>query len=45
MREFHTNFKEMNTKPEIELYDVGMINNLAYMIYKGYVETKVNIHL
>lgn len=43
MRELTQIFKETGTKPEIELYDIGMVNNLAYMIYKGYVQTKVNL--
>lgn len=30
----------MNTKPEIEVYDVGMINNLAQLIREGYLKGK-----
>jgi len=34
-------FTEEKTKPEIEIYDVGMINNVAYMIEKGYFKKPV----
>ena len=29
-------FAENGTKPEIEIYDAGMINNLSYMLKQGY---------
>lgn len=35
MREFLALMYENNTKPEFEIYDVGMINNLAYLIDQG----------
>lgn len=35
LREFCQTFAENETKPEIEIYDVGMIYNLAYMLNKG----------
>lgn len=35
LKEFCQIFAENDTKPEIEIYDVGMIYNLAYMISKG----------
>ncbi|MDY6880316.1 MAG: 3-keto-5-aminohexanoate cleavage protein [Desulfatiglans sp.] len=41
MREFLTVFNEMGTKPEFEIYDVGMINNLAFLIEAGYVKKPV----
>ena len=41
MREFLTVFNEMETKPEFEIYDVGMINNLAFMIEARYVKKPV----
>lgn len=41
MREFLASFKESGTKPEFEIYDVGMINNLAFAIESGYVEKPV----
>lgn len=41
MREFLTVFNDKNTKPEFEVYDVGMINNLAYAIESGWVKKPV----
>ena len=41
MREFAATFKEHGTKPEIEIYDVAMINNLAHMIEGGHIEKPV----
>jgi len=41
MREFLSIFREMETKPEFEIYDVGMINNLAFLIEAGYVQRPV----
>jgi len=41
MREFCGFFKEAETKPEIEIYDVGMINNLAFMIQAGHIQKPV----
>jgi uncharacterized protein (DUF849 family) len=35
MREFLKFMYENDTKPEFEIYDVGMINNLAYLIDSG----------
>jgi len=35
LREFCQTFAENETKPEIEIYDVGMIYNLAYMLKQG----------
>lgn len=43
MREFCRYFKEADTKPEIEIYDVGMINNLAFMIQAGHIQKPVYI--
>ncbi|MGC8658995.1 MAG: 3-keto-5-aminohexanoate cleavage protein [Desulfomonilaceae bacterium] len=43
MREFARIFNEVNTKPEFEIYDAGMINNVAFMIKKGYVQKPVYI--
>ena len=36
MKEFSYTFSEEGTKPEFECYDSGMINNLAFMIQRGY---------
>ncbi|MCG2776449.1 MAG: 3-keto-5-aminohexanoate cleavage protein [Desulfobacterales bacterium] len=41
MREFLAIFNDMGTKPEFEIYDVGMINNLAFAIKAGYVRKPV----
>jgi uncharacterized protein (DUF849 family) len=41
MREFLSEFKANGAKPEFEIYDVGMINNIAQLIDKGHVETPV----
>lgn len=41
MRQFLSVFKETGTKPEFEIYDVGMINNLAFCIKAGYVQKPV----
>ena len=43
MREFARIFNENETKPEFEVYDSGMINNIAFMIEKGYVKRPVYI--
>lgn len=36
MREFSVTFSENGTKPEFECYDSAMINNVAFMIKRGY---------
>jgi uncharacterized protein (DUF849 family) len=41
MRQFLGNFAKTGTKPEFEIYDMGMINNLAYLIKSGIVQTPV----
>jgi len=41
MREFCQIFQENNTKPELEIYDLGMINNVAFMLEKGYLTRPV----
>lgn len=41
MREFLEIFKTTGTKPEFEIYDMGMINNLAFLIHKGIVKKPV----
>ncbi|MCD6224751.1 MAG: 3-keto-5-aminohexanoate cleavage protein [Deltaproteobacteria bacterium] len=41
MREFCAFFNEQNTKPELEIYDSGMINNAAFLINKGYIKKPV----
>ncbi|MGC8491815.1 MAG: 3-keto-5-aminohexanoate cleavage protein [Syntrophobacteraceae bacterium] len=41
MREYFAKFKETDTKPELEIYDSGMINNVAFMIEAGHVKKPV----
>jgi len=43
MKEFARIFNENETKPEFEVYDSGMINNIAFMIEKGQVKKPVYI--
>ncbi len=41
MREFLSIYKETDTKPEFEIYDLGMLNNLAFAINAGYVNKPI----
>ena len=41
LREFLEVFKQKGTVPEFEIYDVGMINNLAFAIQSGWVKRPV----
>ncbi|MGQ9656254.1 MAG: 3-keto-5-aminohexanoate cleavage protein [Thermodesulfobacteriota bacterium] len=41
LKEFCGYFEENQTKPELEIYDVGMINNVAYMIQAGHLKKPV----
>jgi uncharacterized protein (DUF849 family) len=41
MREFLEAFNASTTKPEFEIYDVGMINNVAFAIQAGWVKKPV----
>jgi uncharacterized protein (DUF849 family) len=43
MRIFLNIFNENGTKPELEVYDAGMINNAAFMIGRGLLKTPVYI--
>jgi uncharacterized protein (DUF849 family) len=43
MREFARIFRDNDTKPEFEVYDAGMINNVAFLIERGYVKKPVYI--
>ena len=43
MREYAEVFKQNETKPEFEVYDSGMINNIAFLISKGYVKKPVYV--
>jgi uncharacterized protein (DUF849 family) len=37
IRQFLQVFDEQETKPELEAYDAGMINNIAFMMSRGHV--------
>lgn len=41
MKAFLETFASTGTKPEFEIYDMGMINNLAFLIKKGIVKKPV----
>ncbi len=41
MRIFLNIFNENETKPELEVYDAGMVNNVAFMIQSGLLKTPV----
>ncbi len=41
MRQFLEMFENTGTTPEFEIYDTGMINNLAFLIHKGIVKKPV----
>jgi uncharacterized protein (DUF849 family) len=43
MKEYCAKFKDTGTKPEFEIYDAGMVNNVAFMIQAGYVKAPVYI--
>ena len=43
MKDFARIFAENGTKPEFEVYDSGMVNNIAFMIDRGYVKKPVYI--
>ncbi len=43
MREYCAKFNETDTKPEFEIYDSGMVNNVAFLIKEGYVRKPVYI--
>jgi len=41
LREFCQFFRENETKPELEIYDTGMLNNVAFMIEQGHLKKPV----
>lgn len=43
MREYCAIFNENGTKPEFEIYDAGMVNNVAFLIEAGHVKKPVYI--
>lgn len=43
LRIFLNIFRESETKPELEIYDAGMVNNVAFLIQRGLLKTPVYI--
>ncbi|MBN1375204.1 MAG: 3-keto-5-aminohexanoate cleavage protein [Dehalococcoidia bacterium] len=43
LREFLAIFALNEVKPELEIYDLGMVNNLAFMIERGHIKPPVHI--
>lgn len=43
LREFLSIFALNEVKPELEIYDLGMVNNLAFMIGRGHIKPPVHI--
>lgn len=43
LREFSMVFHENGTRPELEVYDLGMLNNIAFMLDRGYLKRPVYI--
>ena len=41
LREFSEYFAREGTKPELEVYDAGMINNVAFLIQQGHIQKPV----
>jgi uncharacterized protein (DUF849 family) len=41
MREYCAIFNEAGTKPELEAYDAGMVDNIAFMIQAGHVKRPI----
>ena len=43
LRELSQMFAETNTKPELEVYDSGMVNNVAYLVKYGYLQKPLHV--
>jgi len=43
LREFSEVFQENDVQPELEVYDVGQINNVAFMLRKGHLKRPIYI--
>jgi len=41
LREFSKYFAAEDTRPELEVYDAGMINNVAFLLRQGYIKKPV----
>lgn len=45
MVELALKMKELNIKPELEIFEAGMIRNALYLLKKGYIETPLHFDL
>lgn len=43
LREYAAAYKETSTKPELEVYDLGMINNLAFLVNGGILDKPLHM--
>jgi uncharacterized protein (DUF849 family) len=43
LREFSAHFSQEGTKPELEVYDAGMLNNIAFLLSRGMIKKPVYI--
>lgn len=43
LREFSQLFEKAGTKPELEIYDAGMVNNMAFMLQQGHLKKPLHI--
>ena len=43
LREFLSIFTANETRPELEVYDLGMVNNIAFMLGRGHLKLPVHI--
>lgn len=43
LREFSEIFQKHNVQPELEVYDVGQVNNVAFMLSRGYLKKPIYI--
>lgn len=43
IEQYVSTMNEAGTRPEFEIYDVGMINNIAYFLHKGLIQRPVYI--
>ncbi len=43
LREFSEIFQKYNVQPELEVYDVGQVNNVAFMLSRGHLKKPIYI--
>ncbi|MBI2864621.1 MAG: 3-keto-5-aminohexanoate cleavage protein [Chloroflexi bacterium] len=43
LREYAAAFREQGTKPELEVYDLGMISNIAFLLQNGHLQRPPHI--